>query len=292
MTAETDSGSTVPRWQLGGALKRLREDAKLSLQGAADALEWSKQRLWRCETGQVSTHPNDVKAMCDLYEAGPELTETLKAVARQTKSKGWWHSYSDIPGWFELYLGMEGSADRLRMYEAEVVPGPLQSRHYAEAILRSGLPANTSDEAVRSLVGVRLRRQSILSAGSTEVCVIMSEAALDRSFTPDIMADQMRTLLTLAELPGVSLRVIPRNAPPTLAHGGPFVILDFQRALTARTTQPTTIYKEQPTGALYLDKPHEAETYEKIWADLDRVSLDQTGSSRLIAQRLGEMTNA
>ena len=289
---EAEGGSTVPRWQLGGTLKRLREDAGLSLQGAADALEWSKQRLWRCETGQVSTDVLVVEAICRLYGASPELTETLKAVARQTKSKGWWHSFTDIPGWFELYLGMEAGAERVRMYEAEVIPGPLQSRLYAEAILRSGLPTDTSDDAVKSLVAVRMRRQGILSAGSTEVCVIMSEAALDRSFTPDVMTDQMRTLLTLAELPGVTVRIIPRDAPPTLAHGGPFVILDFQQALTAKTTQPTTIYKEQPTGALYLDKPHEAETYEKIWADLDRVALDQPGSSRLVTQRLGEMAHA
>ena len=48
------------------------------------------------------------------------------------------------------------------------------------------------------------------------------------------------------------------------------------------------IYSEHPTGALYLDKPSEAESYARIWADLDRVALDQAASSRVIERRAKE----
>ncbi|MGW0215485.1 DUF5753 domain-containing protein [Micromonospora chokoriensis] len=45
-------------------------------------LEWSAPRIWRYETGQVPVHPNDVAAMCRVYNASPETIETMRAVPR------------------------------------------------------------------------------------------------------------------------------------------------------------------------------------------------------------------
>ncbi|MDI5938955.1 helix-turn-helix transcriptional regulator, partial [Micromonospora sp. DH15] len=67
-----DSGSTVPRRQLGRYLRELRENAYVTVAAAAKELEWSAPRIWRYETGQVSMHPNDVEAMCRVYGASRE----------------------------------------------------------------------------------------------------------------------------------------------------------------------------------------------------------------------------
>ncbi|MQA26048.1 MAG: hypothetical protein GEU94_11375 [Micromonosporaceae bacterium] len=64
---------------------------------------------------------------------------------------------------------------------------------------------------------------------------------------------------------------------------GPFVILDFPPAPNGNAaSEPTTIYADSLTGALYLDKPHEVERYTNVWGDLTKRSLDQQASRDMI----------
>lgn len=130
-----DIGSTVPRRQLGRALRELRSEARITLDGAADALYCSRQKMWRIESGLGTTRALDVRALCELYGATPELSRALIALAHETKAKGWWHSYLDaIPEWFELYVGLESAASRLREYDDTLIPGLLQTRDYARGV--------------------------------------------------------------------------------------------------------------------------------------------------------------
>lgn len=281
----------MPRRQLGRKLRELRESVPLTVAQTITTLEWSKPRLWRYETGQVPIHPNDVHAMCRVYGADPGVTEALKELARQSKAKGWWHAYSDIPEWFQLFLGMESAASRLRRYEAEIVPGLLQSRPYAEAVIRRGPIQGLPPEVIAQRADVRLQRQQILTRRepkAPQLDVILSESALVRGFSPTIMVDQLSCLLAFSERPNVSIRVVPFEAGPHAAYQGPFVILDFPRETPARDPEPTTIYRESPTGSLYLDKPSEVETYSAIWDDLNRIASDTSASRALIEEKAKE----
>ncbi|MBU2667376.1 helix-turn-helix domain-containing protein [Actinoplanes bogorensis] len=276
---------------MGRKLRELREAVPLTVVQAIAALEWSKPRLWRYETGQVPIHPNDVDVMCRIYGADAELTESLKALSRETRSRGWWHAYSEIPEWFQLFLGMEAAAHRVRQYEAEIIPGLLQSLPYARAILGQSVTTPTGDQ-IEQQSRVRMQRQRILTRSaprSPMLDVILSEAALLRGFDRVTMVDQLTALLTLAERPNVAIRIAPLSAGSHKAYAGPFVILDFPRESPARDPEPTTVYVELPTGALYLDKASEVAAYEAIWLDLaDRVALDEAESRRLIEQRVEE----
>ena len=280
----------MPRRQLGRRLRELRESVPLTVMEAWAALEWSRQRLWRYETGQVPIHPNDVAAMCQVYGADPETVEGLKELARQSKAKGWWHAYSDIPGWFGLFLGMESAASRLRKYEGEIIPGLLQSPSYARAIINLG-PAKLSPEVVEERVSIRMQRQRLLTRrkpAAPNLDVVLSESVLVRGFGPEIMVDQLSRLVAVSELPHVSVRVAPFSAGMHTANRGPFAIIDFPRESPARDPEPTTIYEDSQTGALYLEKPQEVEIYSSIWADLGRVALDEIESRRLIEQKVKE----
>jgi transcriptional regulator with XRE-family HTH domain len=122
-----DLGSTVPRRQLGRTLRVLRTEAQMTLDGAAGALECSRQKVWRIESGLGAVRRLDVRAMCELYEATPALTGALTGLASESRAKGWWHAYGDtIPAWFELYVGLESSASRLREHDDTLIPGLLQ----------------------------------------------------------------------------------------------------------------------------------------------------------------------
>ncbi|GLY24538.1 helix-turn-helix transcriptional regulator [Micromonospora sp. NBRC 101691] len=288
-----DMGSTVPRRQLGRALRQLRTEAGVTLDAAAEALECSRQKVWRVESGLGSVRSVDVRAMCQLYDANPELTGALAALASETKAKGWWHAYGDaVPDWFELYVGLESAASRLRFYKNTLVPGLLQTRRYALGVYQVDQPEMT-DEDRELAVELRLQRQSLLTRRlprAPRVQVTLCESVLLRPIADAaVMTEQLRHLLEVTDLPNVSIRILPLAAGPHLgAVGGEFVMLEFPPG-NRSTPEPPVVYCESWTGALYLDRPAEFAAYEKVWSSLGRLAFDEGQSKNVITKILGEI---
>jgi hypothetical protein len=279
----TVNGSTVPRRQLGRELRRLREqEARIAQVDAATALECSVTRLWRLERGELPFRTVDVKAMCELYGADPQTTTALVAIAPHTKAKGWWHDYAEIPPWFDLYVGLEEAACRLRDYQLVLVPGVLQTREYATAVFEADTDGVRRDE-VEGRVAVRLRRARLLTRldpQAPEFDIVLDEAALRRPVGgPAVMAAQLRRIAEASELPNVSVRLLPFGAglPHTTLANGSFTVMDFP----ARH-EPTTVYIEGITGALFLDKPAESARYASAFHRLRASALDSSASRDLL----------
>ncbi|MEV4755327.1 helix-turn-helix transcriptional regulator [Micromonospora sp. NPDC049559] len=287
-----DLGSTVPRRQLGRTLRQLRIEAGVTLDAAAEVLECSRQKVWRIESGLGAVRAVDVRAMCELYGATPKLTSALLGLATATKDKGWWHAYGDaIPEWFELYVSLESAARRLRFFNESTIPGMLQVRRYALAAFehRPEVPLDERDR----LVEVRLQRQALLDRRlppAPRLEVILSEAALLRTVGDhQTMAEQLRHLLTIGARDRVVVRVLPFAAGLHRGYeAGTFVMLEFP-AGNRSTPEPPVVYTESWTGALYLDRPEEFAAYEKVWASLDELALDEEQSRLLINKILGEV---
>lgn len=72
-----DTGSTVPRRQVGRLMRRPCEQAGISLMAAATELEFSRARMCRIEGGESPLRKIDVEAMCRMYHALPALTSRL-----------------------------------------------------------------------------------------------------------------------------------------------------------------------------------------------------------------------
>ncbi|MBB5828264.1 helix-turn-helix domain-containing protein [Micromonospora carbonacea] len=287
-----DMGSTVPRRRLGKALRDLRTEAGITLDAAAEALECSRQKVWRIESGLGSARGVDVRAMCELYAAAPDMTRALLALAAETKTKGWWHAYGDaIPDWFELYVGLESAASRLRFYNESMVPGLLQHRDYALGVYQHR--TEVSDEDRERFVQVRLQRQALLKRRlppPPKLDVILSEAALLRTVgDAATMVNQLRHLLALADMATVSIRILPLAAGLHRgSEAGSFVLLEFPLGNRA-TPEPSVVYSESWTGALYLDRPEEFNAYEKVWTSLDLLALDEGQSRHFINKIIGEV---
>lgn len=285
-------GSTVPRRQLGRYLRELRGKARMTVKVAAEALEWSEAKIWRIETGQTSLRSHDVETMGRVYGAGDDLTAALMALAKETKAKGWWHSYGDvIPAWLDVYISLEESATALSIYQSELVPGLLQTDDYARTLIQTDHPELTEQEIERR-VQLRIERQALLTRVTDPpgVGVVLNEAVIRRPIgNEQIMADQLAHLLEVGELPNLAVRVMP------FAHGmhhgvtsGPFIMLEFPINGTGMPTEPTTIYIEGHVGALYLDKPHEVERYEQAFNHIQRTSLSEAASKKVIADAVRE----
>jgi hypothetical protein len=254
---------------------------------AAAALEISASTLHRIEAGQVSMRALDVEGMCRLYGAAPELTEALMALAKETRNKGWWHSYGDaIPRWFGVYVGLETAASHLRKYCPNVIPGLAQTKDYATAILRLD-DSGVSEEEFERRVAVRLERQGLLTRRlphAPQLDIVLSEVALHQTLDDrQAMAEQMRLLNEVGSLPNVSIRILPgRVGLHRATDVEAFTILDFPDSGSGRAREPSIVYSEGLTGALYLDKPAEVRAYGDVWNETTGICLTESESRQLI----------
>ena len=285
------AGSSVPRRTLGRALRELRTEARMTLDGAAAALECSRQKVWRIESGLGAVRGLDVRAMCELYAAAPALTGALTGLAAETRAKGWWHAYGDaVPDWF-VYPGLEAAAGRLREHADMLVPVLLQTRGYASAVCRprAGCPVEERDR----LVEARMCRQELLLRRlppPPRLEVTLAEAVLLRGVGGQaVMAEQLGRLVEASWLPHVTIRVVPLAAGLSAgAVAGTFVLLDFPLGSRVEP-DPPVVYRESLTGALYLDRPAEVAAYETAWAGLDTLALGEEESRRLIVKIMEEV---
>jgi len=278
----------VPRRQLGRYLRDLRTQAGMTVRAAARDLEWSETKLWRIENGRTSLRSLDVEQMCRMYQASEELTTSLMALAKQTKARGWWLSYEDIINvGFDIYLGLEEVATRLRWYETDLIPGLLQTADYARTMIRAGHPELDDDEITRR-VDLRMARQSVLTRAvdPPTLQVVLGETILKRSIGGSrVMADQLAHLSAVGSLPNVQVRVVRVDAGLHAGvMSGPFVLLEFPTNGNGQPTEPPTVYVDSFTGALFLDKPHEVAKYDDAFKDIWRVAIDEAASRAFIEE--------
>ncbi|WP_049572725.1 helix-turn-helix domain-containing protein [Streptomyces sp. SBT349] len=289
--AEPMTGSTVPRRQLGRYLRGLRTDARLTLKAAASKLEWSEAKMWRIESGLTSMRSHDVQTMCTIYGAPADLTEALMGLAKETKARGWWHSFGDIiPEGFDVFIGLEGAASQLSVYQSAYVPGLLQTEDYARAIIRAGFPDQDQEEIERR-VRLRIARQTLITRVTQPptLLVALDEALLRRPIGGnEVMAGQLARLAEVSKLPNVTIRVVPYAAGVHLGLvSGSFFILRFPVNGDGKETEPPTVYADGYTGDLYLDKPREIEQYDTAFSDTWNKSLSEEASSRLFTELAG-----
>ena len=146
------------------------------------------------------------------------------------------------------------------------------------------------------LVALRMQRQRLLARRAPRppaLDVILDEAVLRRQIgSAPGMRGQLRRLAEASDAKNVHVRVLPLAAGPHRAtQGGPFVILDF-RAEGHRPAEPTTVYSEGLTGAIYLDKQAEVDTYESAWNTLDDLTLSVEDSRDLMSALAKEYDDA
>src|SRR5262249_35786230 len=133
-------GPTVLRMLLGAHLRRLREAQGVSREDAGWEIRASESKISRMELGRVGFKVRDIGDLLTLYGVDDEAERRrLLALARDANTPGWWHRYGDVlPNWFQSYLGLEAAAMLIRTYEVQFVPGLLQTRDYARAVVELG----------------------------------------------------------------------------------------------------------------------------------------------------------
>jgi len=271
---------TVRRRRLASELRHLRERTQLTLEEVSQKLGWSTSKISRIETSRVGVVPKDVGLLLDLYKVGDSRREELLKLARDARKKGWWHAYDDLSSEYTAYIGLEAEAASMRSFASAVLPGLLQTEDYVRAVVRAGLVLAPPGE-VEHRIEVRMARQTRLSQAEP-LCLwtVLDEAVIRRVIGgPVTMRSQLDRLLDLADLPHVTIQVLPFTAGAHPGTGGAFEILQFpERA------DPDVVFLENLTDSLYVERDSDVYRYTVAFDHLRAKALDPDDSRRLITE--------
>ncbi|NEW37499.1 helix-turn-helix domain-containing protein [Nocardia cyriacigeorgica] len=277
-----ERGPTVIRIALGSRLRRLRESCGVSREAAGDAIRGSHAKISRLELGRTGFKERDIRDLLTLYGVvDDEKREPYLDMARKANDPGWWQSYSDLlPAWFETYVGLEQAATTIRTYEAQFIPGLLQTADYARSVIMLG-----NDDETERRVAVRMRRQKILHRrAAPTLWAVIDENALRRPVGGmRVLREQIKHLIDISELANVRIQVLPYSAGGHPAAGGPFSILRFPEP-----ELPDIVYTEQLTSSLYMEKRHDVELYMSVMNQLSVQALSPAESLQFLAAILIE----
>lgn len=228
-----NSDAMVHRWRLRTELQRARDRAGLTQRQVAQELGWSQSKLLRVENGQVGVSRTDLKALLTCYQVtDPDQVARFIQLAERGRRSSW-SAYADVlDPEFLVYLGYESSASRLRQFQQLVIPGLLQTGPYTE-VLNKAMTPDAAANALQRQGEVRTVRQELLNRPDPpQLHFILDEPAVRRWFNARdhdgaIMREQLSRLKELAQLPFLTLQVIPFSRGPHRGFQGPFVLLDL-----------------------------------------------------------------
>ncbi len=269
---------TVRRRELGALLRKMRQEAGLTVQQVADRLLVAPSSISRLETGQRSASPRDIRDLCDLYGVtNPAVRDHLNELAREGRKQAWWQEL-DLP--YATYVGLEAEAVAINDFEPGVVPGLLQVPGYSRALHENVIPPLGQAEIAQRMEE-RRHRQAILTRGEPpppRLHAILDESVLRRVVGgPGVMAEQLDHLIAVCELPNVAVQVLGYGAGAHPALDSTFILLGFAPPV------PAVVYVEGLLGRKYLDQPSDVERYERVFDRLHALALDQQASIALMA---------
>ncbi|MFF5441608.1 helix-turn-helix domain-containing protein [Streptomyces achromogenes] len=277
--SEPRSAPTVGQVVLGRRLQDLRERAGLKREEAARVLHVAPATVRRMETAEVALKIPYLQLLLKAYGVPDDEADVFVQLAEEANRPGWWQRFHDIlPGWFSMYVSLEGAASLIRSYEPHFVPGLLQTEDYARGVLKSGAIGQTSPDDIERHVDLRMRRQALLTRpDAPRFWAVMDETALRRPVGgPEVMRAQIDKLLEATELAHVTLQVAPFANGPHPGTYGPFVLFRF-----AMAELPDMVYSEYLTGAVYLDARAEVATHLEV--------MDRMAAQAATAQRTKEI---
>ncbi|MET7949164.1 helix-turn-helix transcriptional regulator [Micromonospora sp. NPDC005324] len=274
---------------LGQQMRELRERRGLTLKYVAQYLERDFSSLARYERAEWPFRRELVVALLDLYGVYDERErDRLIQLTQDAWRIDRWDSNLDRTIYDTSFIDfpwLESRAEQVCTYAALLIPGLLQTRDYAEAVIRNAEPSSASEVEIRKWVQLRMDRQRLLGGPSpTGLAVIIEEAALRRPvMSKSVMIAQLAHLAESARRPSVEIRVVPLTLG---LHGG----LDGTFWLFKMPAPYSDVaHAETLGGRLFLESDR-ALRYVRAYDRLREAALSANESAKLIAALAEELS--
>ncbi|NYT95737.1 helix-turn-helix transcriptional regulator [Salinispora sp. H7-4] len=269
---------TIRARRLRRELRRLRDQRGLTVDEVARLVGWHRAKVIRVEQGHSGVSADGLRKLLDLYEASVEEQETLTALARQARQKGWWSAYGDVLP--DDYVGFEAEAVAISTFQSLYVPGLLQTEEYAQAIIHAGRTTADPEEVARVVAARQARKVLLARDVPPKLWIVLDEAAVRRHVGgPEVMAAQLARIIQACQMPAVEVQVLPFSAGAHASMGGAFTILDYAEP----AFDPTIVYVDNDTNTLLLETGEQVSRYRLAFDHLRAKALDPDRSADFLA---------
>lgn len=280
-------GPSLRSQWLGDKIRDLRKERKMSLKYVGDYLQRDQGTISRYENGELPVRRGDLTVMLDLYGVSdPKVRKDLEQIRDDCWQKDWWDQHKeDLGKDFINMPWLESRAERICSYQHMVVEGLLQTRGYAEAVIRNAEPAIPGDSQISRWVDLRMERQQVLDRDEpAQMSVVLEESVLHRQIgDEEFWKEQLRHLLFQAEQSNIEFRVMPFAHAPHAGHQGSFTVFKMP------DPYPEVAYVDTLAGPLFLEEPT-VQRFSRAWDDLHEKALTPERSVALVAKFLEEIT--
>jgi transcriptional regulator with XRE-family HTH domain len=204
--------STVHGIELGRRLRAHREALRLTTTAVGRATGLGGNNVSSLENFRRRLTPVNLARLTSHYELPPHEVAELARLRDSADQRQWWHEYDRLFGDdFIRFIGLEAGASVVREYQAEAVPGLLQTPDYARAMISGGTTYIRPVEVGRR-VEARLARQArLVEPSPIDYRVVVGPAALRLEVGGRaVMRRQLDHLVeVVSSHPHVRLRALP-----------------------------------------------------------------------------------
>ncbi|MGH3694406.1 MAG: helix-turn-helix domain-containing protein [Pseudonocardiaceae bacterium] len=268
---------------LGQSLRELRDASGMTLARAGEFLQRNAATVSRFESGEYPIRRPDLMALLDLYGVHERRKrDGLLRLSEDVWQKGWWDGYEpDVERQFVDYVWLESRATTIRSFDCVVLPGLLQTREYAEAVITT-TEWEAEPAQITRWLQLRMDRRAVLQRETPpRFTAIIDEFVLRREIGgPGVLRGQLDHLLATADLPQVDLRVLPASIGAHASPSGGFLVF------TIAEPDLEVGYAETVGGAVYVEPP-DSERFVRVYDRLLDSALGPAESAQLI-RAIGE----
>jgi transcriptional regulator with XRE-family HTH domain len=269
------------RVSLGIRLRDIRRDAGLSGVRLAQLSGWLSSKVSKIEHGRQTPSEEDLRVWCEHCRALDELPDLIAAVRGIETQFAEWRRImrGGTRRRQQVSAAVYERARLFRIYEPVVIPGLLQTREYAVAVLSTFIDFIRVPDDADEGAAARLARQQVLTHGDRRFHMVLGEQALHTHVGgTEVMAEQLEHLLAVMRLPRLRLGVIPFGAPYRVPLNNGFWIMD--EALVQFDTY---------SAELSLVRPDEIALYGRAFERLAALAIYGLEARSLISQALGTL---
>ncbi|AXK34189.1 XRE family transcriptional regulator [Streptomyces armeniacus] len=263
-----DPGAS-PLHYFGAELRRLREAASLTLEQLGGIVFLTGSMIGQIETAVRIPREDHVPRLDAALVADGALIRAWELAKRHR-----------LPSWYQKAAHLERTAEEIRVFQAQLVHGLLQTEAYARAVLSV---MYQTDGELDVKVEARMDRQRILDQDTPPVLwVVLDESVLYREVGgKEVMRGQLAHLLSYEPVDDVQVQVLPFTAGAHTGMPGSFTLHSFEKQATVAYSEG---YHEGWATAYSKDVRDRSLRYDLLRA----AALSPAESAKLIARVMKE----
>jgi transcriptional regulator with XRE-family HTH domain len=261
-------------WRVIGVLVgQFRRVNGFSQQGLADETLISLDTMASIEQGRRPLGMKLARELDVVLHTGGALEAAVSEVPQAER----------YPLFAQDYMEEEPQALSLFWYENLIVPGLLQTEEYMRALFKEQFPP-LSPADLEDRVADRLDRQTVFAREPSPplMSYILEESMLTRPIGgKHAMRRQLERLREAADLPFVTIQIMPTGREQHAGLGGPMILLETP-------AHEHLAYFEVHDVSALVDDPDEVSALQQRYAMLRSQALTPEESKRLLDDLLGE----